>query len=174
MINLKRYWERAAMELEDERGAALVLVMVMLVMLTFIGLAALSTSSTELLLSANFRRSREAFQTAEGLTETAVLDNSNFVVPVTASGSCSPGRPLSSTTTPNGGYLTDTDSYNSQQERGSGCVVFTTSGPVPAGRGFSNKMNSSTKANYFIVYTTGSGGYGAHNTQELMLSKVVP
>jgi PilX N-terminal len=149
---------------QNEDGVALILVMAMLVMLTFIGLAALSTSSTELFLSANYRRSREAFQIAEGMTEEALIDNTNFLVP--AGG---PGTEIDI----NAGTLTDTDPSNHQTVSSEGKITFTATGPAPVGSGTSAKMNG-FKANYFIIDAKGTGSLGALSRQELIVSKLVP
>jgi len=147
----------------NEDGVALILVMVMLVMLTFIGLAAMSTSSTELFLSANYRRTREAFQAADGMTEEALVDTTNFVVPLVAASPCSPGAPLKAT-------IADVDPSNQGNVTASGCLIFTATGPAPAGAGMGQKV----KANYFILDTTGTGSLGATSRQELVMSKIVP
>jgi len=145
----------------NEDGVALILVMAMLVMLTFIGLAALSTSSTELFLSANYRRTREAFNAAEGLTEESLIDNTNFILPAGGAGTQS---------TLAAGTLTDTDPSNHQTVSAQGSVTYTATGPAPAGSGMGTKV----KANYFVVDTTGTGSLGASSTQELVMSKIIP
>jgi Tfp pilus assembly protein PilX len=159
-------WKRLSISLhsdvcQNEDGVALILVMVMLVMLTFIGLAALSTSSTELFLSANYRRAREAFQLAEGITEEALIDNTNFIVPAGGPGTVS---------TLAAGTLTDTDPSNHQTVSAQGTVTYTATGPAPAGSGMGTKV----KSNYFIVDTKGTGSLGAVSNQELVMSKIIP
>jgi Tfp pilus assembly protein PilX len=159
-------WKRLSMMwhsdvCQNEDGVALILVMVMLVMLTFIGLAALSTSSTELFLSANYRRGREAFQLAEGMAEEALVDNTNFIVPAAGPGTISNLA---------AGVVTDTDPSNNQAVTARGTVTFTSSGPAPAGSGMGTKV----KANYFIVDTNGTGSLGAVSNQELVMSKIIP
>jgi hypothetical protein len=149
---------------QNEDGVALLLVMAMLVMLTFIGLAALSTSSTELFLSANYRRSRQAFETAEGMTEAALIDNTNFLVPSGGPGTVSDIA---------AGILTDTDPSNHQTVSSEGTITFTSTGPAPVGSGTSAKMNG-FKANYFIIDAKGTGSLGAFSRQELIVSKLVP
>lgn len=146
---------------QNEDGVALILVMVMLVMLTFIGLAALSTSSTELFLSANYRRGREAFQLAEGMAEEALVDNTNFIVPAGGPGTTSALA---------AGTVTDTDPSNNQTVTARGTVTYTSTGPAPAGSGMGTKV----KANYFIVDTNGTGSLGAVSNQELVMSKIIP
>jgi Tfp pilus assembly protein PilX len=149
---------------QNEDGVALILVMVMLVMLTFIGLAALSTSSTELFLSANYRRSREAFQAADGMMESALIDGANFIPPAGGPGTTS--NLVNAT-------LTNTNSSNNTVVTATGHVTYTGTGAAPAGSGTSAKMNG-FKANYFIVDTKGTGSFNATSRQELVTMRLVP
>jgi len=57
--------------LRDERGMALVLTLSMLAILSVLGAFALSTTNTELGVTANFRSSRESFLAAERIIEYA-------------------------------------------------------------------------------------------------------
>jgi len=171
---VKRCWDHAVVGLDEERGVALIMTMLILVMLTFIGIATISTSSTELSLSANYRRSREAFHTAAGVMETALIDTSNFYVPQTVPdpNPCPSGIPFSSLTLPNGGTLQST--IPSGTMSASGCVTFLRTDEAPAGSGSSALMNGGFKANYFVIDTTGTGSLGASSQQELVMDKIVP
>jgi hypothetical protein len=169
MKGRKNPWKRWSRLLQsdvcrNEDGVALILVMAMLVMLTFIGLAALSTSSTELLLSANYRWSREAFQAADGMMEAGLIEPTNFLPPAGGPGTMSDlaSSPLTNTNLSNGSVIT-----------ASGHVTYSGTGPAPAGSGTSAKMNS-FKANYFIVDTTGAGEFNAKSHQELVTMRLVP
>jgi hypothetical protein len=51
--------------LENERGMALVLALVMLVLLTILGVWAIDTASTDLTIAANFRNTQNAFYSAD-------------------------------------------------------------------------------------------------------------
>jgi hypothetical protein len=161
---LKMRWEECSIDRQDERGAALILVMVMLVMLTFIGLAALSTSSTEMFLSANYRRSREAFEATEGAIDYMLVDNRNFFEP--ASG---PGNPVSlptvtlNVTDPQGTVSISTPT-----------VIYLNTWATAAGAGDSVALGGNQRADYFIVDVTGTGSLGSKSQQELVLLKVVP
>jgi hypothetical protein len=159
MTHLPQWRDRAGVRSNGERGAALIMAMVILVMLTFIGLAALSTSSTELFLSSNYRRSLEAFHAAEGMMDAALVDTTNFVVPAGGAG-----------TETDLADITDTNTSNHNEVTGEGTVTYIAAGPPPAGAGMGTKV----KANYFVVETTGRGSLGAENRQELVLSRIVP
>jgi Tfp pilus assembly protein PilX len=154
-----------SVSMKDERGAALILVMVILVMLTFIGLAALSTSSTELFLSANYRQAREAFETSEGRMDAALVDTANFDLSRFAGAGTSANLAA---------FAPDTDPSSHGTVSASGTVTFIATGPVQANTGFSGVLGNSTKANYFVLDTTGTGSLGASSRQELVLSKIVP
>jgi len=169
MEQTKRYRDQKVTGpvLENDRGVALVIVMVMLVMLTFIGLAALSTSSTELFLSANYLRSRESFEAAEGIMSASIVDTTNFFLPAGGSGTVTP---LSA------GTIHDTNPSNNGTVTSSGTVTFLRTDAAPANSGSSALMNQGKgqKANYFIIDTTGTGSLGASSRQEWVMAKIVP
>ncbi len=56
----------------NEKGSALLIAMIMLVVLTVIGTASINTSTTEVMISGNYRAMKEAFYNTEGPTEYAV------------------------------------------------------------------------------------------------------
>jgi len=62
---------RSLTELRNQRGNALVIALLMLVVLTLLGIAALTTSTVELQISGNDKVTRRAFYNADGGTETA-------------------------------------------------------------------------------------------------------
>jgi hypothetical protein len=64
--------------LRDRSGAALVIALVMIIVLTVIGLAANFTSIFEIKLSGNKRGSTDAFYTADGGVQAALADLTNL------------------------------------------------------------------------------------------------
>jgi Tfp pilus assembly protein PilX len=62
----------------DESGAALVIALMMMIVLTLIGLASIYASTFELKLSGNKRGSTEAFYAAENGVQTVVANIENF------------------------------------------------------------------------------------------------
>ncbi len=54
---------------DNQRGMALILALVMLVILSILGTLALSTSSTELFISGNYRNTQTAFYRGDGIVE---------------------------------------------------------------------------------------------------------
>lgn len=67
--------------LRDQSGAALVIALIMIIVLTLIGLASTFTSIFEIKLSGNKRGSTDAFYTAEGGTQCVLATLTNFSVP---------------------------------------------------------------------------------------------
>ena len=64
--------------LRDQSGAALVIALVMIIVLTVIGLAANFTSIFEIKLSGNKRGSTDAFYTADGGVQAVLSELTNF------------------------------------------------------------------------------------------------
>jgi hypothetical protein len=64
--------------LRDQSGAALVIALVMIIVLTVIGLASNFTSIFEMKLSGNKRGSTDAFYTADGGVQAVLADLTNF------------------------------------------------------------------------------------------------
>jgi len=73
--------------LKDERGIALIVAMVMLLLLTMIGIFALNTSSTELHIVGNYRNTEAAFFAADagvafGQTSATIYDSMVLAPPL--------------------------------------------------------------------------------------------
>lgn len=66
---------------KDESGAALVIALIMLIVLTLIGLAATFTSTFEVILSGNKRGATDAFYAAESGIQVVVANLDNFNLP---------------------------------------------------------------------------------------------
>ncbi len=64
--------------LRDESGAALVIALIMMILLTLIGLASTFSSTFEIKLSGNKRGSTNAFYTADGGVQSTVANLGNF------------------------------------------------------------------------------------------------
>ena len=59
--------------LSSERGAALIIVLLLLLLLTILGSTVLTSSTTEVRLAGNYRNQQQAFFTAQGALEHAVI-----------------------------------------------------------------------------------------------------
>ena len=67
--------------LDNQSGAALVIALIMIIVLTLIGLASTFTSIFEIKLSGNKRGSTDAFYTADGGAQGVIANLGNFNVP---------------------------------------------------------------------------------------------
>jgi hypothetical protein len=70
--------KRSVAILKDQRGSALVVALIMMVVLTLVGLASVFTSSYELSLSGNKRGSTDAFYAADSGVHVTVARIENF------------------------------------------------------------------------------------------------
>jgi hypothetical protein len=139
-------------------GAALITSLFILVVLTFIGLQAILTSSTEVILSANYKRSKEAFYSAEGALEYVVRDKQYFLVLPGGDGMME--------------FPDDTGvSLDAGFTSANGTVTFVSRGAPPVGSGTSmGRM----QADYFVIDSTGTGSLGSRSQQRLLMTNIVP
>lgn len=63
---------------KDHNGAALIVALIMMIVLTLIGLAATFTSTFEIILSGNIRGSTDAFYAADSGVQVVMADVGNF------------------------------------------------------------------------------------------------
>lgn len=73
MRKIFNYKDKLHSLLMEEKGSALLIAMIMLVVLTVIGAATMNTSTTEVIISGNYRTMKEAFYNAEGPVEYAIV-----------------------------------------------------------------------------------------------------
>lgn len=73
--------DRNHLFLNDQSGAALVIALLMMVVLTLIGLASTFTSTFEIKLSGNKRGSTNAFYSADSGVQVVTSDYNNFTLP---------------------------------------------------------------------------------------------
>jgi len=72
---------KKGMFLKDQSGAAIVVALIMIIILTLIGLASTFTSNFEIKLSGNKRASTDAFYTADAGVQLALVNIANFNLP---------------------------------------------------------------------------------------------
>lgn len=65
---------------KNQSGAALVIALIMMIVLTLIGLASTFTSTFEISLSGNKRGSTDAFYAAEGGVQATLANSANFTI----------------------------------------------------------------------------------------------
>jgi type IV pilus assembly protein PilX len=128
-----------------QRGAALVIGLILLLVLTLLAISGMSTSTLELQMTGNQQFSQNAFQAAEtGLDRALVSGNFTTAAPTVVAASSLPGS---------------TDTFNSRTEfNGDNGIT-----PVPAG-GFSLGVSTGFQAYHFDITSTGASNRGATST----------
>jgi len=148
----------------NQRGSALIVSLVFLIILTLLGLSTMNTSRLEIRMAINEQAANQAFQAAEsGIQETladgSVLDtNSQAGVDNT----------YYYNQDANGPYTDGTNNYNEQVNTN---TLFETSGPVPGG-GFS--LGGKVQAYHFRVLSVGQSVSGSENEQTQGFYQVGP
>lgn len=148
--------------IRNEKGVALVMAMVMLVLMSILGALAISTSTTEIGISGNYKNSQVAFYTADAAIERAQTDSSIYssIVPGTTdswqnTASWSVGSGTSSGTISAGNVK----------------VEYLTSGALPPGSGSDPE---SFQAYYFLATVTAAGPNNSEYSAEAQMARVVP
>ncbi len=131
----------------DQRGAVLVMGLVMLLVLTVLGVSGMNTATLELTMAGNTQFHQEAFQAAEtGIDISIAQRNFNTVAPAIL-----PVTPLG---------LGTNASYSTQA-----VATFMVNTPIPSGAAFSIGMNTGAVAAYhFDVVAVGQGPRNATST----------
>ena len=135
---------------KNERGIALVVALIMLVLLSILGMYALSTSSTELFITGNYRNKQHAFYAATAGIERGqeyAMDHTK-ILPGTAQ-SCWPAPPVGQTClqSTNAETITLDDGKKAEVK-----VTWIRTGLPPAGYD-----QDKWDADYFIVTSQGTG-----------------
>ena len=152
----------------DEKGSALIMALFLLVVLTFIGLDAILTSSNEVILSANYKRSKEALLAAEGATEYVMKEPQLLAGP--------PGIPGQSFVEfPLAGISLDVEHPDPGNyeiiSSAKGTVTYLGRKPPPVDSGMSI---TKFKGDYFNIDTTGIGTLNSRSRHRVMISSIVP
>jgi type IV pilus assembly protein PilX len=149
--------------LKNERGAALVLALAMLTIMSILGAWVLSSARTEIGISGNYRTSQQAFYAADRAVEYAMVDENIY-------STLNPGSPpliLTGTMadnieagTGNSGLLQDAPNQ----------VEFLTTGPLPPGSG----SDDSFQSRYYAITVTGEGPNNSTARIDAQVARVVP
>ena len=148
--------------LAGENGMALVLTLVMLTIMSLLGVLALSSSSTEVGISGNYRSSQQAFYAAERAVEYAMTAQNIF-------DSIGVGN-INLT----GDYATDIAAGTGNSGLKSGAtnqVSYLTSGSLPPGSGSDPTY---FQARYYIITATGQGPNNSAAQVESQVARIVP
>ncbi len=144
--------------IRNEKGVALVMAMVMLVLMSILGALAISTSTTEIGISGNYKNSQVAFYTADAAIERAQTDSSIY-------SSIVPGSVES---WPSG---SGANTWNIGSNTASVRVEYLTSGALPPGSGSDPE---SFQAYYFLATVTAAGPNNSEYSAEAQMARVVP
>src|SRR3989344_875167 len=155
MLGIRSQRPKFLVTVNNEKGVALVLAMVMLVLMSILGTFALSTSTTEIGISGNYRNSQDAFYAADSAMEYAstdgnIYESANLLVI---------GGTVNLNTGAGGAYLTNISINNSGRVSGldtsaTNSVTYFASGPPPPGSGYAA---DAFQARYFLIQVTATG-----------------
>lgn len=155
MVKLIDYtdYENRLCRLNKEKGSALLIAMIMLVVLTVIGAATMNTSTTEVIISGNYKTMKEAFYNTERVTEYAIAQPDIYSATNNIIGT-SVSVPLAAdnvSSVPLG--------KNIFSNIISGNVTLTREMNAPVGSGLTGRVN------VFLIDVTGSGPANAESRQ---------
>jgi len=145
--------------LNNQDGAVLILSLVMLAIMSILGAMALSTSTTDLKISSNYRASQEAFYSAERAVEYAMTNGAIY---------SSIGL---------GEYLLDGDNGDiivgsgGLKLGGQSKVKYLTSGALPPGSGSDPTYFQSR---YYFISVTAEGPKNSAARLESQVARIVP
>ncbi len=149
---------------KGERGVALIIALVMLMLLTILGAWVLNSSSTDLHISGNYRNNQQAFYTGDAAIN--YLTNSNTLTTAYTSMSVT-----------NSAYVPPAPMAVSVSSQATGTVEFLRSGPLPLGSIYDADVdyNGNPKFHglYFNVQTVGTGMNNAQVVIEAGVVQVV-
>ena len=166
----KRNMNSIVSNMANEKGVALVMAMVMIVLLSILGAMSLSTSTIEIGISGNYRNSMEALYAAERAVEYAATNGSIYTTIGTSStveNLKTGAHPANISITTSGGRTSGLDlDANATNE-----VQFLSSGALPPGSGSDPDLFG---ANYYLISVTGSGPNSVIYKIEAQIARVVP
>lgn len=160
--------------LDNNHGAALILVLVVLLLLSILGFTVLSTSTSELQIVGNNRNMQMALFTADGAIDYALTNPAiyNSIIPGSQESWPKPG---------DGNSSKMGNTYNDVTIGGNTAAVkvdYIETGAVPAGSGSEVDAGLSSgggfKANYFTVSVVGTGPNNAQTELESYVARIVP
>jgi PilX N-terminal len=152
--------------IRNERGVALVIALVMLVLLTILGAWALNTSSTNLRIAGNYSKQMNAFYAAEAGVAYSASDSN--LKAVCASVDCSSNPTGTTRKTPPGPPPSITIGTNTAQVQTE--FLFVGDPPLGSKWDMDNSVDKKGKGLYFLVNST---GYGPNNSQVSIEAEVV-
>jgi len=149
-------------KLRDQRGAALIISLSMLAIMSLLGTFALNSTGTELNIAGNYRAGQQAFYAAERAVEYAMT--SEAIYSMIGEGSVELAEPHAA--------VIAADTSNSGLKADEVCrVSYLTSGSLPPGSG---SDPTRFQARYYTISATTEGPAGATARVEAEVARVVP
>lgn len=148
----------------NQRGSALIVSLVFLIILTILGISTMNTSRLEVRMAINEQAANQAFQATDSGIQETLMDSSVLDTNSTAG----VDRTFYYNQDANGPYGDGTDNYN---DRVNTNTLFETSGPVPGG-GFS--LGGKIQAYHFRILSVGQSVSGSESEQTQGFYQVGP
>ena len=149
---------------KSERGVALIIALVMLVLLTILGAWVLNSASTDIHISGNYRNNQQAFYAGDAAIN--YLTNSNTLTTA-----------YTAMTGTNYSYTLPSPLTMSVMSQATGTVEFLRSGPLPLGSAYDADVdyngNPQFHGLYFNIQTSGTGMNNAQAVIEAGVVQVV-
>ncbi len=168
--------------LDNEKGVALILVLIVLVLLSILGFTVLTTSTSELRIVGNNRNMQTAFFAADSAVEFAYTNSAIYSALVPGTDSW-PAPNAGKILDENGNATDDSPNRNYNQVTIGGQkalvrVSYVETGALPAGMGSEVDAGIGTgggfKANYYSVSVKGSGPNNSQVEVDSYVARVVP
>ena len=154
------------MTVQNERGIALIMVLVLLALLTLLGAWALDTSSTDLKIAGNYKNAEAAFSDAD-TAATYASDPANLTSACMTISACTNSTGSTTSWSP---PLISLSSSNTATVR----VEFLSKGPLPAGSIYDADMDANGKPKFSGVYFNVTAyGNGPNNAKVQIETNVV-
>lgn len=150
--------------LTNERGAALVLALAMLTIMSILGAWVLSSSTTEIGISGNYRTSQQAFYAADRAVEYAMVDEAIY-------SNATPANPLLDMTETMVENIEANTGNSGLRQGAPNRVEFLTAGPLPPGSGSDPTYFQSR---YYAITVTGEGPNNSTARIDAQVARVVP
>lgn len=158
--------------LDNERGTALILTLSMLAIMSILGALALTTTTSEIGISGNFRAGQQAFFAAERAVEYAMTNEVIFDRAVTAFPVDLTDNDESNDTTHEATVAVGTGVGRSGLRDGeTNQVDYLTSGSLPPGSG---SDPSYFQARYYVITVNGEGPNNSTARVESQVARIVP
>lgn len=167
--------QRTPRPLGNQRGTALVLALIMLALMSVLGALALSTSTTEIGISSNYRSSQQAFYAADRAVEYAMTNEQIFDTIGTGSiDLIADADTTNATATTNDDHIANIAAATGNSGLQTGAVnrvTYLTSGALPPGTGSDPTY---FQARYYIITVTGRGPNNSATRVETQVARIVP